>query len=224
MLTPVAPRRRRMPRPYGGTRPACRGSLAASMYCSARTRSSRAPSSATGPACRPRFRPQTTATAATPAKPSSCRTSSTHGPRSAMELRHRHQRALRSQDRIQLGLDRPLPGNQVRSADPQHQSVGVLQVQPWRQHRRRCQLSARQDRSRDGGQHLRGRGRRLGPNVEGRNTTSVDGDAWGFNVGALFDLGAGHAGGRALPLVARLQARWRHELQRRARSARCEPG
>ena len=29
----------------------------------------------------------------------------------------------------------------------------------------------------------------LGPNVEGRNKTSVDGDAWGFNVGALFDLG-----------------------------------
>jgi len=29
----------------------------------------------------------------------------------------------------------------------------------------------------------------LGLNVEGRNTTSVDGDGWGFNVGALFDLG-----------------------------------
>ncbi len=29
----------------------------------------------------------------------------------------------------------------------------------------------------------------LGPNVEGRNKTSVDGDAWGFNVGGLFDLG-----------------------------------
>ena len=27
-----------------------------------------------------------------------------------------------------------------------------------------------------------------GPGVEGRNTTSVDGDAWGFNVGALFDV------------------------------------
>lgn len=27
-----------------------------------------------------------------------------------------------------------------------------------------------------------------GPGVEGRNSTSVDGDAWGFNVGALFDL------------------------------------
>ena len=28
----------------------------------------------------------------------------------------------------------------------------------------------------------------LGNNVEGRNATSVDGDAWGFNIGALFDL------------------------------------
>ena len=27
-----------------------------------------------------------------------------------------------------------------------------------------------------------------GPGVEGRNSTSVDGDAWGFNVGALFDV------------------------------------
>jgi long-chain fatty acid transport protein len=27
-----------------------------------------------------------------------------------------------------------------------------------------------------------------GPGVEGRNSTSVDGDAWGFNIGALFDL------------------------------------
>ena len=29
----------------------------------------------------------------------------------------------------------------------------------------------------------------LGPNLEGRNTTSVDGDAWGFNIGTLFDIG-----------------------------------
>lgn len=28
----------------------------------------------------------------------------------------------------------------------------------------------------------------LGPNVEARNTTSVDGDVWGFNIGALFDI------------------------------------
>jgi long-chain fatty acid transport protein len=28
----------------------------------------------------------------------------------------------------------------------------------------------------------------LGLNVEGRNATSVDGDAWGFNIGALFDV------------------------------------
>jgi long-chain fatty acid transport protein len=27
-----------------------------------------------------------------------------------------------------------------------------------------------------------------GPGVEGQNTTSVDGDAWGFNIGALFDV------------------------------------
>jgi long-chain fatty acid transport protein len=27
-----------------------------------------------------------------------------------------------------------------------------------------------------------------GPGVEGRNTTNLDGDAWGFNVGALFDV------------------------------------
>jgi long-chain fatty acid transport protein len=27
-----------------------------------------------------------------------------------------------------------------------------------------------------------------GPGVEGQNTTSLDGDAWGFNVGALFDI------------------------------------
>jgi long-chain fatty acid transport protein len=27
-----------------------------------------------------------------------------------------------------------------------------------------------------------------GPGVEGRNSTSVDGDAWGFNIGALFDV------------------------------------
>ena len=27
-----------------------------------------------------------------------------------------------------------------------------------------------------------------GPGVEGRNSTSVDGDAWGFNLGALFDV------------------------------------
>jgi long-chain fatty acid transport protein len=27
-----------------------------------------------------------------------------------------------------------------------------------------------------------------GPGVEGRNSTSVDGDAWGFNIGALFDI------------------------------------
>jgi long-chain fatty acid transport protein len=27
-----------------------------------------------------------------------------------------------------------------------------------------------------------------GPGVEGRNTTSIDGDAWGFNIGALFDV------------------------------------
>lgn len=29
----------------------------------------------------------------------------------------------------------------------------------------------------------------LGANVEGQNTTSVDGDAWGFNFGALFNFG-----------------------------------
>jgi long-chain fatty acid transport protein len=29
----------------------------------------------------------------------------------------------------------------------------------------------------------------LGPNVEARNKTSIDGDAWGFNIGALFDVG-----------------------------------
>ena len=29
----------------------------------------------------------------------------------------------------------------------------------------------------------------LGANVEGRNTTAVDGDAWGFNIGTLFDVG-----------------------------------
>jgi long-chain fatty acid transport protein len=28
----------------------------------------------------------------------------------------------------------------------------------------------------------------LGANVEGRNNTSIDGDAWGFNVGVLFDV------------------------------------
>src|SRR5204862_122605 len=28
----------------------------------------------------------------------------------------------------------------------------------------------------------------LGPNLEGQNTTSVDGDAWGFNVGGLFNV------------------------------------
>ena len=27
-----------------------------------------------------------------------------------------------------------------------------------------------------------------GPGVEGRNTTGLDGDAWGFNIGALFDI------------------------------------
>jgi long-chain fatty acid transport protein len=29
----------------------------------------------------------------------------------------------------------------------------------------------------------------LGPNLEGQNTTSVDGDAWGFNVGAIVNVG-----------------------------------
>jgi len=28
----------------------------------------------------------------------------------------------------------------------------------------------------------------LGPNLEGQNTTSVDGDAWGFNIGGLFNV------------------------------------
>ena len=28
----------------------------------------------------------------------------------------------------------------------------------------------------------------LGPNLEGQNTTGLDGDAWGFNIGALFDI------------------------------------
>jgi long-chain fatty acid transport protein len=28
-----------------------------------------------------------------------------------------------------------------------------------------------------------------GPGVEGRNTTGLDGDAWGFNIGGLFDVG-----------------------------------
>jgi long-chain fatty acid transport protein len=28
----------------------------------------------------------------------------------------------------------------------------------------------------------------LGPNLEGQNTTSVDGDAWGFNIGVLFNI------------------------------------
>jgi long-chain fatty acid transport protein len=31
----------------------------------------------------------------------------------------------------------------------------------------------------------------LGPNVEGRNTTGLDGDAWGFNIGALFEVASG---------------------------------
>jgi long-chain fatty acid transport protein len=30
----------------------------------------------------------------------------------------------------------------------------------------------------------------LGVGVEGQNTTSLDGDAWGFNIGALFDVGS----------------------------------
>ena len=47
---------------------------------------------------------------------------------------------------------------------------------------------------------------RSGP-VEGQNATSLDGDAWGFNVGALFDVGAGDAARRSLPLVARATAR-----------------
>jgi long-chain fatty acid transport protein len=28
----------------------------------------------------------------------------------------------------------------------------------------------------------------LGPNLEGQNTTSIDGDAWGFNIGGLFNV------------------------------------